>query len=228
MGRAARAVAQLQLRANSNSTTSSPNAAANNTERTADIVILGAGVSGLAAAQQIRASIGSAKPSSTPRNPRVTVLEARHRVLGRLHSGTFEGRQVELGAQWLFADSTRKTALEGWLEEAGITYKEWKADVRTVKAGEGSSLPTAKGNQPIEALRTGLADVTGTNLIFPSGLEDTFKTLAEGVDIRFGEAVSGIRLIGPGESKDGKRVKISTSKGDFTTNFVVCALPLRT
>jgi len=54
------------------------------------VVIIGAGMSGIAAARELVA-----------RNYRVTILEARNRVGGRIQTASVGGQAVDLGAQWI-------------------------------------------------------------------------------------------------------------------------------
>ena len=65
-----------------------------------DVVIIGAGVSGLTAARKIRAAGRS-----------VCVLEARDRVGGRTLTRDFNGTTVDLGGQWLGPTQKRALAL---------------------------------------------------------------------------------------------------------------------
>jgi monoamine oxidase len=55
-----------------------------------DVIVVGAGYAGVTAARELRA-----------RGFRPIILEARSRIGGRTWTTTFEGRQIELGAQWI-------------------------------------------------------------------------------------------------------------------------------
>jgi monoamine oxidase len=64
--------------------------------RRADVVVVGAGFSGLTAARAV-AKAGK----------KVVVLEARNRVGGRVKAGTIAGRTVDVGGMWAAASQTR-------------------------------------------------------------------------------------------------------------------------
>ncbi len=97
-----------------------------------DVVIIGAGPSGLTAAYELR------KAGKT-----VAVLEARDRVGGRTWSQNMDGATIEIGGQWISPD---QTGLYTLIEELGIEtferYKEGKSvyiaedGTRTVYEGE--------------------------------------------------------------------------------------------
>ncbi|WP_304481854.1 NAD(P)/FAD-dependent oxidoreductase [Cryobacterium sp. M25] len=71
-----------------------------------DIVIIGAGASGLTAATELR------KAGLT-----VAVLEARDRVGGRLHTDDINGAMLEIGGQWVSPD---QDALKETIAELGL------------------------------------------------------------------------------------------------------------
>lgn len=78
-----------------------------------DVVIIGAGASGLTAATKLRAAGLS-----------VAVLEARDRVGGRLWTNHIDGAMLELGGQWVSPD---QTALLATLDELGLgTYSRYR------------------------------------------------------------------------------------------------------
>jgi putrescine oxidase len=78
-----------------------------------DVVVIGAGVTGLVAARELRA-VGL----------HVTVLEARDRVGGRLWTDTVDGQMYEIGGQWVSPD---QSALIETLEQLGLeTYARYR------------------------------------------------------------------------------------------------------
>ncbi|MFB2580187.1 flavin monoamine oxidase family protein [Herbiconiux sp. P15] len=78
-----------------------------------DVVIIGAGATGLTAATRLKAAGLS-----------VVVLEARDRIGGRLWTDHIEGQLFELGGQWVSPD---QTALIETLEELGLeTYSRFR------------------------------------------------------------------------------------------------------
>lgn len=80
-----------------------------------DVVIIGAGPSGLTAARRLKAA-----------GKTVAVLEARDRVGGRTWSDTIDGAFFEIGGQWISPDQTALIAL---VEELGLeTFSRHRGD----------------------------------------------------------------------------------------------------
>jgi putrescine oxidase len=78
-----------------------------------DVVIVGAGPSGLTAARELKKAGLS-----------VAVLEARDRVGGRTWTDTIDGAMLEIGGQWVSPDQTALLAL---IEELGLqTYPRYR------------------------------------------------------------------------------------------------------
>ncbi|MDF2443421.1 MAG: putrescine oxidase [Subtercola sp.] len=92
-----------------------------------DVAIIGAGVTGLIAANRLRAA-----------GLTVVVLEARDRVGGRLWTDHIDGQLFELGGQWVSPD---QTALIETLGELGLdTYSRYR---------EGESVYIGPGGAPV-------------------------------------------------------------------------------
>ena len=78
-----------------------------------DIVIIGAGVTGLTAARDLRAA-----------GLTVAVLEARDRVGGRTWTDTVDGAMLEIGGQWISPDQDALTSI---LDELGLeTFSRYR------------------------------------------------------------------------------------------------------
>jgi len=69
-------------------------------QKEVDVIIIGAGLSGLAAGWEL-----------TKHGKSFTILEARHRVGGRILTITHEGSTIDLGAQWISPHQPRIQAL---------------------------------------------------------------------------------------------------------------------
>ncbi|MGM7776493.1 flavin monoamine oxidase family protein [Arthrobacter sp. KNU-44] len=90
-----------------------------------DVVIVGAGPSGLTAARELKKAGLS-----------VAVLEARDRVGGRTWTDTIDGAMLEIGGQWVSPD---QTALMGLLDELGLTmYSRYRDGESVYLAPDGS------------------------------------------------------------------------------------------
>ncbi|NQX27512.1 FAD-dependent oxidoreductase [Microbacteriaceae bacterium VKM Ac-2854] len=86
----------------------------NPTELDCDVVIIGAGVTGLTVATDLQRSGHTA-----------IVVEARDRIGGRLRTETIDGARLELGGQWVSPD---QEALLATLDELGLaTYPRYRA-----------------------------------------------------------------------------------------------------
>ncbi|WP_284750972.1 NAD(P)/FAD-dependent oxidoreductase [Arthrobacter sp. efr-133-R2A-120] len=124
-----------------------------------DVVIVGAGPSGLTAARELKKAGLS-----------VAVLEARDRVGGRTWTDTIDGAMLEIGGQWVSPD---QTALMGLLDELGLKmYSRYRDGESVYLAPDGSrtrytgaSFPvsetTAAEMEKLTAILDGLAAEMG-------------------------------------------------------------------
>lgn len=95
------------------------------TEITRDVVIIGAGPSGLTAAYRLQQA-----------GHGVAVLEARHRVGGRTWNGDLDGAFIEIGGQWVSPD---QTALKALLEELNLkTFPRYRDGESIYKTLDGT------------------------------------------------------------------------------------------
>jgi len=102
-------------------------------DRKVDVVVVGAGLSGVSCARALRAAGAS-----------VAVIEARDRVGGRTLSREVDGAVVDLGGQWLGARQPRLEALsQGLGLRTFATHHEGKKVLDT-----GSSISTYSGTIP--------------------------------------------------------------------------------
>src|SRR5580698_5119986 len=108
-------------------------------EQTADVLVLGAGIAGLAAARAL-----------AERGMRPLVLEARDRVGGRIHSLQTSEGIVELGAEFVHG---REPQLWALIDEAGAKTVERDGSVlRESASGELTKDELAEGGGPFTSL----------------------------------------------------------------------------
>ena len=103
-----------------------------------DVVIVGAGPSGLTAARELK------KAGLT-----VAVLEARDRVGGRTWTDTVDGATLEIGGQWVSPDQTALLAL---LDELGLeTYSRYREGESVYIGADGTPVRYTGDSFPVSA-----------------------------------------------------------------------------
>lgn len=102
-----------------------------------DVVIVGAGPSGLTAARELRKAGLS-----------VAVLEARDRVGGRTWTDTINGAMLEIGGQWVSPD---QTALLRLLDELGLgTYSRYREGESVYIGADGAATRYTGDSFPVQ------------------------------------------------------------------------------
>lgn len=103
-----------------------------------DVVIVGAGPSGLTAARELKKAGLS-----------VAVLEARDRVGGRTWTDTVDGAMLEIGGQWVSPDQTVLLAL---LDELGLkTYSRYREGESVYIGADGTPIRYTGDSFPVSA-----------------------------------------------------------------------------
>ena len=101
-----------------------------------DVVIVGAGPSGLTAARELKKAGLS-----------VAVLEARDRVGGRTWTDTIDGAMLEIGGQWVSPD---QTALMDLLDELGLKmYSRYRDGESVYMGADGSRIRYTGASFPV-------------------------------------------------------------------------------
>lgn len=142
------------------------------------VLVIGAGLSGLAAAKRLK-SLGH----------EVIVLEGRTRIGGRIHTSTaWPDLPIDLGASWIH--ETTGNPLTSIAAEANATLLTTRYADSIGYDTDGTEWTTADENQ-LDAIRTQVYDILG---IAQDGDED--QTLREALN----------SLVGPGAGADTRRL----------------------
>ena len=227
------------------------------------IVVVGAGIAGLAAARRL-----------ADEGVRVTVLEARDRIGGRVWTDISLGVPIDLGAAWLhgtggnpivdLVDEVGAVTVEtdfhdvvlfderGVVDRADVAalFNAWPeiiANIEALSADAADNASIADGLAEVADLDDPLIawcvrsyfvadyaadpgelslawfgaerELTGPNLILPSGYAELARHLARGLDIRLGTAVTHI-------AHDAQGVHLETSGGPVAADRVIVTVPL--
>lgn len=161
-----------------------------------DVVVVGAGIAGLAAARELTAAAAS-----------VQVMESRDRVGGRLLSSRgSDGSRLDLGATWFWPGETRVERLVG---ELGVhTHAQYLAGDAMFHSPDGSQ---RVGGNPLDVASSRFVDGA------ESLAEAVAAQLDEGV-VALGRAVRSIR-------SDGDRLIVVASRGAVAARHVILAVP---
>jgi monoamine oxidase len=148
-----------------------PAASAKRSKHEADVVVVGAGFAGLAAAKEIRKGGHS-----------VAVLEARDRVGGRVLNAELRGgEQVELGGQWVGPGQDRVLAL---ISELGLSTYPTNVDGDNIYYRDGTlqtytgTIPPAQPAALVE-VATALGDLNKMAAEVPRDAPETAPHAAE-------------------------------------------------
>jgi polyamine oxidase len=113
--------------------------------RRSDVVVVGAGVAGLSAARRLEAQ-----------GHRVTVLEARRRIGGRVSTDRSWGRPVELGAAWLHG--LQRNPLKQTLLDAGCDLYRTRWGTAVVRRPGGARVGQSALDDAMDRMWTIIRD----------------------------------------------------------------------
>ena len=138
---------------------------------TFDVVVIGAGLAGLACARALKAGGLNA-----------VVLEARDRLGGRVHSVDVDGVDVELGAQWVHDDAASHPARK-FAERAGLKLRgtSWE-QAALVCRGERRPGAEIKRARAAAERAFGAARATRRTAKADASLDDALRPLIKGAD----------------------------------------------
>lgn len=188
------------------------------------VIVVGAGVSGLGAAERLHDN-----------GVDVVVVEGRDRVGGRTWTDTSLGAAVDLGASWIHGVSGNP--LTDLADSAGIERAPTDYDNLIVRGVDGTVVEDDEvtdelfvvtgveqeyaadlGDLSPEALEEG-GDLVGGDVVFPDGYVQIVDELLTGYDVATGEVVTSVR-----HGADG--VTVVTTTGERSADAVIVTVPL--
>ncbi len=188
------------------------------------VIVVGAGVAGLAAAQRLQHEGLS-----------VRVLEARDRVGGRIWTDDSLDAPVDLGASWIHG--VQDNPIAALADRAGVELKVSDYDNFVVRDDRGmvvdeSALPqryvevveiehefAAEVTQlSADALDEG-ADLLGGDVVFPGGYAQVLGELQSGYEVLTNTTVTAVR-------HDDEGTVITTSSDELNADAVIVTVPL--
>ena len=167
--------------------------------RSADVVVIGAGVAGLLTAVRV-ADAGR----------EVQVLDARDRVGGRCQTVTLGGVPVDLGAAWHWEEHDR---VPGLLEELGLE--------RIRQHEPGTAVFEARRTGPVQHFEW--PETPPPSWRVAGGLQSVASALADQLDpdqLRLGHRVTSLR-----REEGGVRIGVGGVEESIRAGMVVCAIP---
>jgi monoamine oxidase len=187
------------------------------------VAIIGAGVSGLAAAQML-----------SENDVEVTVFESRSRIGGRVWTSHDLGVPLDLGASWIHG--TRGNPLTALARDEGLALvptdesfvirgaggrrireadaPDWLENVLSIQHNAG-----ADSSQINMKAYNAQGEYGGEDVIFPDGYESMLPALSGSYQVRLAEPVRAVA-----HNREG--VVISTDAQDFEFDAVIVTLPL--
>ena len=139
----------------------------------ASVVVIGAGISGLGAAQAL-----------AERGHQVIVVEARDRLGGRIHTGTIGSQPVDLGASWIHG--VDGNPLVDLAEQAGAERAPTDYDSIVVRGVDGASISDDALEQAFDRLVEAITD---------EAITDEAPSIEQALDRRSGALSDGDRTL---------------------------------